>query len=148
MKINVAAVGLAHPFEVGYDQAPALLNQTAEQLAGHRSQCRTADAHGRDPGDAEDQHPVQQDVQKIAAGTSDPVGGCAQIDGGKCRQRTRRQADYRHLCRLCRCLWSGIDRCPEGRGRQALCPARPGKQSPARCTEASFPFGPGNLFVS
>ena len=33
MKINVAAVGLAHPFEVGYDQAPALLNQTAEMLA-------------------------------------------------------------------------------------------------------------------
>ena len=32
MKINVAAVGLAHPFEVGYDQAQALLDQTAETL--------------------------------------------------------------------------------------------------------------------
>ncbi len=39
MKINVAAVGLAHPFEVGYDQAPALLNQTAEQLAAIGVDC-------------------------------------------------------------------------------------------------------------
>ena len=39
MKINVAAVGLAHPFEVGYDQAPALLNQTAQQLAAIGVDC-------------------------------------------------------------------------------------------------------------
>ena len=32
MKLNIAAVGLACPFEVGYDEAPALLNQTAEEL--------------------------------------------------------------------------------------------------------------------
>ena len=39
MKINVAAVGLAHPFEVGYDQAPALLDQTAAQLAAIGVDC-------------------------------------------------------------------------------------------------------------
>ena len=27
MKTNIAAVGLAHPFEVGYDDAPNLLNK-------------------------------------------------------------------------------------------------------------------------
>ena len=39
MKINVAAVGLSHPFEVGYDQAPALLDQTAEQLGAIGVNC-------------------------------------------------------------------------------------------------------------
>ena len=32
MKINIAAVGLAHPFEVGYDNAMDLLNQTVKSL--------------------------------------------------------------------------------------------------------------------
>lgn len=32
MKLNIAAVGLACPFEVGYDEAPALLNQTVGEL--------------------------------------------------------------------------------------------------------------------
>lgn len=32
MKANIAAVGLAHPFEVGYDNAENLLNQTVETL--------------------------------------------------------------------------------------------------------------------
>ena len=32
MKINVGAVGLAHPFEVGYDQAETLLVETAKTL--------------------------------------------------------------------------------------------------------------------
>lgn len=32
MKTNIAAVGLAHPFEVGYDDAPNLLNKTAYSL--------------------------------------------------------------------------------------------------------------------
>ena len=32
MKIKVGAVGLAHPFEVGYDQAENLLVETAKTL--------------------------------------------------------------------------------------------------------------------
>ncbi len=39
MKINVAAVGLSHPFEIGFDKAPALLDQTAEQLASIGVDC-------------------------------------------------------------------------------------------------------------
>ena len=40
MKVNIAAVGLAHPFEVGYEDAPALLNQTAGALAEAGADCR------------------------------------------------------------------------------------------------------------
>ena len=32
MKLSIATVGLAHPFEVGYDDAENLLNQTAKTL--------------------------------------------------------------------------------------------------------------------
>ncbi|MBQ7033158.1 MAG: hypothetical protein IJN25_05805 [Clostridia bacterium] len=32
MKLNMAVVGLAHPFEVGFDEAETLLNQTADTL--------------------------------------------------------------------------------------------------------------------
>ncbi len=39
MKINVAAVALAHPFEVGYDEAMPLLNQTAKTLEAQGISC-------------------------------------------------------------------------------------------------------------
>ena len=39
MEIKIAAVGLGHPFEVGYAEAPALLNQTAEQLSAIGVSC-------------------------------------------------------------------------------------------------------------
>ena len=32
MNINIAAVGLAHPFEVGYNEASSLLDQTVKLL--------------------------------------------------------------------------------------------------------------------
>ena len=32
MKLSIATVGLAHPFEVGFDDAENLLNQTAKTL--------------------------------------------------------------------------------------------------------------------
>ena len=40
MKINVAAVGLAHPFEVGYDQAQYLLDTTAQTLGALGISCQ------------------------------------------------------------------------------------------------------------
>ncbi len=39
MKPKIAAVGLAHPFEVGYDEAPALLDATAESLRRCGADC-------------------------------------------------------------------------------------------------------------
>ena len=39
MEIKIATVGLAHPFEVGYAEAPALLDQTAEQLSAIGACC-------------------------------------------------------------------------------------------------------------
>ena len=39
MKIKIAAVGLAHPFEVGYDQAPALLEKTVAALKRNGVEC-------------------------------------------------------------------------------------------------------------
>ena len=32
MNIKIAAVGLAHPFEIGYENSESLLNQKAEAL--------------------------------------------------------------------------------------------------------------------
>lgn len=40
MKTNIAAVGLAHPFEVGYDDAPNLLNKTVDALAKISIDCK------------------------------------------------------------------------------------------------------------
>jgi len=40
MKVNIAAVGLAHPFEVGYDNAENLLNQTADVLIAGGADCK------------------------------------------------------------------------------------------------------------
>jgi len=40
MKVNIAAVGLAHPFEVGYDNAEKLLNQTADVLIAGGADCK------------------------------------------------------------------------------------------------------------
>ncbi len=40
MKVNIAAVGLAHPFEVGYDNAENLLNQTADVLRSIGADCQ------------------------------------------------------------------------------------------------------------
>ena len=40
MKTNIAAVGLAHPFEVGYDDAPNLLNKTVDALAKIGIECK------------------------------------------------------------------------------------------------------------
>lgn len=42
MKIRIAAVGLAHPFEVGYDQAETLLNETAATLETYGVSCKNA----------------------------------------------------------------------------------------------------------
>lgn len=39
MKANIAAVGLAHPFEVGYNEAEGLLNQTVEALIKIEMDC-------------------------------------------------------------------------------------------------------------
>lgn len=39
MKTKLALVGLAHPFEVGYDKAEALLNTTAAALTGEGVDC-------------------------------------------------------------------------------------------------------------
>ena len=39
MKVNIAAVGLGHPFEVGFDQADALLNTTADTLKAQGIDC-------------------------------------------------------------------------------------------------------------
>ncbi|MBQ3425466.1 MAG: hypothetical protein IJH38_09735 [Clostridia bacterium] len=39
MKVNIAAVGLAHPFEVGYDDADNLLNRTASALSAVGVDC-------------------------------------------------------------------------------------------------------------
>lgn len=39
MKIKIATVGLAHPFEVGYDQAPALLKKTVSVLKAGGVEC-------------------------------------------------------------------------------------------------------------
>ena len=40
MKTNIAAVGLAHPFEVGFDDAPNLLNKTVEALGKIGIDCK------------------------------------------------------------------------------------------------------------
>lgn len=40
MKTNIAAVGLAHPFEVGYDDAPNLLNKTVDSLSKIGIECK------------------------------------------------------------------------------------------------------------
>ena len=40
MKVNIAAVGLAHPFEVGYDDAGNLLNQTVDALCAAGAECQ------------------------------------------------------------------------------------------------------------
>ena len=40
MKVNIAAVGLAHPFEVGFDDAENLLNQTVDALRDAGANCR------------------------------------------------------------------------------------------------------------
>ncbi|MBQ1931848.1 MAG: hypothetical protein II347_06850, partial [Lachnospiraceae bacterium] len=42
MKIKVGAVGLAHPFEVGYDQADALLLETVQTLEKAGVSCQNA----------------------------------------------------------------------------------------------------------
>ena len=42
MKANIAAVGLACPFEVGFDNADHLLNQTVETLVGMGVACSNA----------------------------------------------------------------------------------------------------------
>ncbi len=42
MKVNIAAVGLAHPFEVGYDNAENLLNQTVSTLNEIGVNCKNA----------------------------------------------------------------------------------------------------------
>ncbi|MBQ9485516.1 MAG: hypothetical protein IJU83_01630, partial [Clostridia bacterium] len=39
MKIKIAAVGLAHPFEVGYDNAENLLNTTVKTLEKIKVDC-------------------------------------------------------------------------------------------------------------
>ncbi len=39
MKANIAAVGLGHPFEVGFDQAEALLNTTVDTLTAQGINC-------------------------------------------------------------------------------------------------------------
>ena len=39
MKVKIATVGLGHPFEVGFDQAPALLGQTANALTAVGVEC-------------------------------------------------------------------------------------------------------------
>ena len=39
MKINIGAIGLAHPFEVGYDQAQRLLDETAKTLESLGASC-------------------------------------------------------------------------------------------------------------
>lgn len=39
MKANIAAVGLAHPFEVGFNEAEGLLNQTVEALTKIGTDC-------------------------------------------------------------------------------------------------------------
>ena len=43
MKVNIAAVGLAHPFEVGYDDAGNLLNQTVDALRAVGVDCQNVD---------------------------------------------------------------------------------------------------------
>lgn len=40
MKVNIAAVGLAHPFEVGFDNAENLLNQTVDALNSLGADCQ------------------------------------------------------------------------------------------------------------
>ena len=40
MKYNIAAVGLAHPFEVGYDEAESLLNTTVKTLKAKGVDCQ------------------------------------------------------------------------------------------------------------
>lgn len=42
MRANIAAVGLAHPFEVGYDNADNLLNQTVKTLTELGASCSNA----------------------------------------------------------------------------------------------------------
>ena len=42
MKIKIAAVGLAHPFEVGWDQAPSLLEKTVSALRAGGVDCEDA----------------------------------------------------------------------------------------------------------
>ena len=42
MKAKIAAVGLAHPFEVGFDNADNLLNKTAETLCAMGVECSNA----------------------------------------------------------------------------------------------------------
>ena len=39
MKANIAAVGLGHPFEVGFDQAESLLNTTVDTLTAQGINC-------------------------------------------------------------------------------------------------------------
>ena len=39
MKVNIAAVGLGHPFEVGFNEADALLNTTVETLTAEGITC-------------------------------------------------------------------------------------------------------------
>lgn len=41
MKVNIAAVGLAHPFEVGFDDAQRLLGATSEALCAIGANCRS-----------------------------------------------------------------------------------------------------------
>ena len=43
MKVKIATVGLAHPFEVGYDNAENLLNATVRALRKENAECVNAD---------------------------------------------------------------------------------------------------------
>ena len=43
MKINIAAIGLGHPFEIGYENAETLCNQTAEALNSVGVVCHNID---------------------------------------------------------------------------------------------------------
>ena len=39
MRVHIAAVGLAHPFEIGYENAGTLLTQTVEALCSVNVSC-------------------------------------------------------------------------------------------------------------
>ncbi len=41
MKVTIAAVGLGHPFEIGFDEAPALLDTTVKTLCERGVDCRS-----------------------------------------------------------------------------------------------------------
>ncbi|MBO5069278.1 MAG: hypothetical protein J6C37_02805 [Roseburia sp.] len=66
MKINIAAIGLGHPFEIGYENAETLRNQTAEALNSVGVVCHNIDVVLHDLESVEKAVALLKDVEADA----------------------------------------------------------------------------------